>query len=121
VAVSFVFDTNIVLYHLTGKLADPLPVGQLFVSIITEIELLSYPAISPSEEASIVVLLSRIQVFNITDQIRDEAIRLRKAHKLKLPDSLIVATAIASGSILVSNDLKLANLSGIQCQSLKLR
>lgn len=39
-------DTNIVLYFLGGKLANPLPSGQYFVSVITEIELLSYPSLS---------------------------------------------------------------------------
>lgn len=31
-----VLDTNICLYYLGGRLVDPLPLGQYFVSIITE-------------------------------------------------------------------------------------
>lgn len=39
-------DTNVVLYFLGGRLVNPLPSGQYFISVITEIELLSYPSIS---------------------------------------------------------------------------
>lgn len=39
-------DTNVVLYFLGGRLMNPLPSGQYFVSVITEIELLSYPSLS---------------------------------------------------------------------------
>jgi predicted nucleic acid-binding protein len=118
--VSFVFDTNIVLYHLTGKLADPLPSGQLYVSVVTEIELLSYPLITPAEEDSVRQLLRRVQIVNITDSIKEQAIALRKAHRIKLPDALIAATAVGTASILISNDSSLSNLSGIPCQSLRL-
>lgn len=37
-------DTNVVLYFLGGRLTNPLPSGQYFVSVITEIELLSLNA-----------------------------------------------------------------------------
>lgn len=47
------FDTNIVLYFLGGRLADQLPSGQYFVSVITEIELLPYPSLNPDEEVEI--------------------------------------------------------------------
>ncbi len=42
----FLLDTNIVLYFLGGPLVNPLPSGQYFISVITEIELLSYPSLS---------------------------------------------------------------------------
>ncbi|MDJ1177469.1 hypothetical protein PJF56_01195 [Roseofilum sp. BLCC_M91] len=43
-------DTNVVLYYLGNRLRDPLPMGKYLVSVITEIELLSYPNLSESEE-----------------------------------------------------------------------
>jgi hypothetical protein len=36
-----VLDTNAILYLLGGKLAHPLPTGQYFISVISEMELLS--------------------------------------------------------------------------------
>ncbi len=47
-------DTNVVLYLLGGRLANPLPSGEYFVSVISEIELLSYPSLSLEEEIEIV-------------------------------------------------------------------
>ncbi|MEH2170206.1 MAG: hypothetical protein V7K41_26865, partial [Nostoc sp.] len=37
-------DTNVILYFLGGRLVNPLLLGQYFISVITEIELLSYPS-----------------------------------------------------------------------------
>ena len=41
-AVNRLFDTNTVLYLLAGRLAELLAAGEYFVSVITEMELLSY-------------------------------------------------------------------------------
>jgi len=46
-------DTNIILYLLGGRLAEPLPKGNSFVSVITEIELLSYPDLDRQTEQKI--------------------------------------------------------------------
>ena len=36
--MSIVLDTNAVLYFLAGRLAEPLPQADFYVSVITEIE-----------------------------------------------------------------------------------
>lgn len=47
-------DTNAVLYFLCGKLkANTLPAGNFIISFINELELLSYPNLSKSEENKI--------------------------------------------------------------------
>jgi len=51
--MSIVLDTNAVLYFLAGRLAEPLPQANFFVSVITEIELLSYPLLKMEDEAEI--------------------------------------------------------------------
>lgn len=45
-AVRWVLDTNVVIYLLENRLADPLPDGEYFASVITEMELLCHPALS---------------------------------------------------------------------------
>lgn len=42
----YLLDTNAIIYLVSGRLASPLPEGRFSVSIITEIELLSYAGIS---------------------------------------------------------------------------
>lgn len=48
-----VLDTNIVLYLLGGRLAQPLPAGAYAMSVITEMELLSFPGLLPAEEDAV--------------------------------------------------------------------
>lgn len=61
----FVSDTNVALYHLGNRLCQPLPYGAYFVSIITEMELLSYPGLSDAEAQKIHSFLSHLTVINI--------------------------------------------------------
>jgi predicted nucleic acid-binding protein len=48
------------------------------------------------------------------------AIQLRLQRKLKLPDAIIVATAISSGAILLTNDIKLTKINNLEVQSIPL-
>jgi hypothetical protein len=47
------------------RLVNPLPSGQYFVSVITEIELLSYPSLSSDEETQIRDFLTKITGFGL--------------------------------------------------------
>jgi predicted nucleic acid-binding protein len=113
-------DTNIVLYFLGGKLTNPLVSGKYFVSVITEIELLSYSGLSSDEENQIINFLSNIMVIVIDSNIKNLAIALRKQYKLKLPDAIIAATAQSLNATLFTNDARLSNLTEINCQSLEI-
>jgi len=114
-ALNFLLDTNILLYHMGARLLDRIPAGNQSISVMTEIELLSYPSIAPAEEQLISKLLANIQVVELSEPIKHEAIRVRKAHRLKLPDAIIVASALVIGATLVSNDVRLANVQGLFC------
>lgn len=120
-AVKFVLDTNAVIYLLGGKLASPLPLGQYGLSVISEIELLSYPSLTKPEEEVIHRLLSAVQRLPLGDLERDGAITLRRTSNLKLPDAVIAATAMVWGATLLSNDIKLSQVAGLAIQSLPLK
>jgi predicted nucleic acid-binding protein len=111
-------DTNIVLYYLGGRLTNPLPLGNYFISVITEIELLSYPSLSADEELQIRDFLTKITVVELDGNIKELAIAFRKNYRLRLADSIIAATAQSLNAILFTNDLRLANLTEITVQSL---
>ncbi|GAB4197439.1 MAG: hypothetical protein Fur006_46060 [Coleofasciculaceae cyanobacterium] len=113
-------DTNVVLYFLGGRLANPLPLGQYFVSVITEIELLSYPSLTPDEETQMRDFLTKITVVGIESNIKEVAITLRKQYRLRLPDAIIAATAQSLNATLFTNDVRLANLAGINAQSVQI-
>jgi predicted nucleic acid-binding protein len=113
-------DTNIVLYFLGGRLVNPLPSGQYFVSVITEIELLSYPSLSSDEETQIIEFLNKITVVGIDNNIKNLTIALRKQYKLRLPDAIIAATAQKLNAILFTNDVRLNNVTQINTQTVQI-
>ncbi len=115
-----VLDTNVVLYFLGGRLTNPLPSGQYFVSVITEIELLSYPSLSSDEEVQIRNFLAKITVVELERSIKDLAITFRKQYRLRLPDAIIAATAQVLNATLFTNDVRLGNLTEINTRSVQI-
>lgn len=89
-------DTNIALYLLEGdkRVADLLDGKRVFTSFITEVEILSYSKITKEEESKIKEFLSEITIVGWNDVVRDRAIKLKRNYKIKLPDAIIIATAI---------------------------
>lgn len=53
----YVLDTNVALYLLGGRLLNPLPSGEYYLSVISEMEMLSYPSLTKPEELKIRQLL----------------------------------------------------------------
>ncbi|MGD1702809.1 PIN domain-containing protein [Dapis sp. BLCC M229] len=90
------------------------------MSIITEIELLSYPSLTPVEEVQIRNFLAQITIVGIESQIKDLAIALRKSYRLKLPDAIVAATAQLLNAKLFTNDARLINLSEIKTESVQI-
>ncbi|MEM1280760.1 MAG: type II toxin-antitoxin system VapC family toxin [Cyanobacteria bacterium P01_H01_bin.152] len=117
----FVLDTNIVLYLLGDRLAEPLPAGAYAVSVITEMELLSYPSLTAKSKKQIRTLLTQLQIVELHAEVKEVAIRLRQQHGLKLPDAIIAATTSTLEAILLTNDMRLLKLSNLQTRFLKLK
>ncbi|MGD0125686.1 MAG: type II toxin-antitoxin system VapC family toxin [Terriglobia bacterium] len=116
-----VLDTNAILYFLGGKVAQPLAPGRYFVSVISEMELLSYTSLDDAALVEIHNFLSEVTMVELTAEIRELAIGLRRKHALKLPDAIIAATALSLEAQLVTNDTKLLRVPGLTCQSLELK
>jgi predicted nucleic acid-binding protein len=95
VVLKRVLDTNAVLYFLGGRLSNTLPDGDYFVSVITEMELLSYPSLDSAAETQIRWFLLEITVVPLSRPVIDLAIALRREHAMKLPDAVIAATLSA--------------------------
>jgi len=116
----YLLDTNAIIYLVSGRLVFPLPDGQYSVSIITEIELLSFSGISAEEEQKIRDLLLLLDRVHLTDAVRDETIRLRRKNRLKLPDAIIAASALIQGAVLLTNDQAFSSIDGLVYESLQL-
>lgn len=107
----YLLDTNAIIYALNDGLV--LPSGKYAISIITEIELLSYPKLSSTEKDKIQTLLRYFEIFNITREIKENTITIRRETGIKLPDSIIGATALVHNLILVSNDKQLSKIKAL--------
>jgi predicted nucleic acid-binding protein len=73
-------------------------------------ELLSYPVLNAVDEAAIRDFLSDVTIVDLNREIKASAVALRRAHRLKLPDAIIAATAQYVRAVLLTNDLKLLSL-----------
>mgnify|MGYP003420353896 CR=1 FL=1 len=102
---SFVADTNAILYLLNGNpcMKEYLKT-QLFVSIITEMELLGYSQLSDNDKNVLEKFLSCCSIENISIEIKCKTIELRKKYNIKLPDAIIASTAIVKNLPLLSAD-----------------
>jgi len=107
-AVKAVFDTNILVDYLKGVRAakeelDRYRVRQ--ISIITFIEVM-VGAKNAAEESAIRGFLATFEVLELSAEIAQEAISIRKELRLKIPDAIVYATARTQGCILVSRNSK---------------
>ena len=123
----FVLDTNAVIFLVTrgnaipSALLDELNNADLFVSVITEIELFANPALDPGEGEKLHALLSdSIQKIELTNAVKKETISLRRTTELKLPDCVVAASALALSAVLLTDDTDLLRLDwpGYKAKSL---
>jgi predicted nucleic acid-binding protein len=74
------------------------------VSVITKIEVLGFNA--PLEHYQLLSnFINDATVVNLTDEIVDLTINIRKKHRTKLPDAIIAATAMGHNLILITRNI----------------
>jgi len=110
--LKYLLDTNPIIisikYGLKLKKADYL------ISVITEMELLSFSRLDKTEEVAIKDLLLMFENKQLEENIKNTAISLRKKYNLKLPDAIVAATAKENSAILVTSDKKLHKIDEIE-------
>jgi len=99
-------DTNIILYLLSGEdtLVPLLEDKKLYISFITQLEILGFKGITTKEQNKIQQFLSECIVIDINPVIKNFAIDLRRRYNLKLPDSIVIATALYLNTPIISAD-----------------
>lgn len=116
-----VFDTNAVIYLQKGLLRQPLPPGDYFISAITELELLSFHGLDATQQVWLDAFLADIGIIELDARVKALTVQLRRAHRLRLPDAIIAASAVAYAATLLTNDQRLLALPSLRCQKLELR
>ena len=112
-AMKYLLDTNIIIYHLNGLLNDKTQISinsmltlDLQLSIITKIELLGFKFTSQKQKLSTQMFVDNVNWILLTIAIADQAILLRQEYKIKTPDAILAATAILGDYTLVSHNDK---------------
>lgn len=111
---NFLADTNALIYLLNGNqcMSNYLQ-KNLYVSVISEMELLSYSGITLDEEMQIKSFLNDCNEVTLTKEIKDKTIEIRKKYKTKLPDAIIAASAIVKNIPLITADKVFCQISDL--------
>lgn len=106
-------DTNVIIYYLQGELSAVNKIeklrqdGEIFaVSIITKIELLSYPLISSEETEKIHKLLKECYIVYLNEMVAERVVELRKKYKILLADTIIATSGLAINAPLLTRNIK---------------
>ena len=90
-------------------------------SAMTKLEALGYSGLTAADGKALRELLAQFDEVPILPAVIDEAIRLRRLHKLKTPDAIIAATALLQQAEIVTRDTadfkKVAGLSVLDTQN----
>jgi predicted nucleic acid-binding protein len=105
--VKALFDTNILIDYLNGAAQAREEFSRYddgAISIVTWMEVM----VGASDAAAEVTraFLERFDVIAIDSAVAEAAVRLRKAHRVKLPDAIVWASARTQGRLLVTRNTK---------------
>jgi predicted nucleic acid-binding protein len=84
------------------------------LSIITQIEILCWKTDKGTEE-QVKNFISDSIIYDIDADVLRECVNLRRRRKIKTPDAIIAATALANGfTIITNNEKDFANIKGLK-------
>ena len=116
----FILDTNAIIFLLKGNkiLLDTIKDADwVGISVISKIEFLAFPGLSESDSRLFEEFQERVDIINLVDGNQDllsNIIKIRKSYKIKLPDAIIISTAITNNSILITADKQLKRVAEVE-------
>ncbi len=117
----YLIDTNVISHYLSATLSnaglnlmDKAINSIPNLSIITKIELLCWDT-DENTSISVKEFIADCQVIDISNEIVAHCVVLRKGRKIKTPDAIIAATAIAYNYTLITgNEKDFLNIRGLK-------
>jgi predicted nucleic acid-binding protein len=104
-----VFDSNLLIYsnleeykYLRALLRSP----DVYVSAVSNVEVLGFHKITDVDKAYFEALFRRIPQIVITDEILDKAVELRQKKRMSAGDAIIAATAVIHNATLYTRNTK---------------
>ena len=121
--IKFLWDTNTAIYYLQQLfppdaekfMDDLLKDKQPVISAITEIELLCWKTANEKDLDVLHNFINDTLVIELEQSIKLKTAEIRKAHRIKLPDAIIAATALVYDLTLPSRNVSdFSNINGLK-------
>lgn len=116
----YLIDNNVISSFFSSELPDRAMdfISDLIdtspnISIITQIEALSWNAKNKIKENLIKEFIEECIIYAITPSVVLKCVELRRNKKIKTPDAIIAATAIANEMILITSDTDFKNINDL--------
>jgi len=122
----FLLDTNAIIALLKGNrevltsIEKALWIG---ISVVSYIEFLAFPGLSNEDKELFASFIKRVHVIDIgisNKQLLDAVINYRIKYGIKLPDSIVVSTAITNEAKLITADKQMHSIPDIEIVSFNL-
>jgi hypothetical protein len=110
-------DSNVIIYAAQpahGALREFVAQHAPAVSAVSYVEVLGYHGLTEQERREFEAFFAVAQVLPLSQDVLDQAVKLRQLRKMTLGDSLIAGTALAHGLALVTcNDADFKWIAGL--------
>jgi predicted nucleic acid-binding protein len=105
--VKALFDTNILIDYLNGVAEAKVELARYREKAISLITWMEVMIGTTAETASVTrSFLASFELCPITEDIAEQAVHIRKTRRIKLPDAIVGATALAQGCLFVTRNVK---------------
>lgn len=109
----YLIDTNIIIYYFNDNIPESAnsKVTEIFknhfnISVISKMEFLGFRKHTESSFSAAQNFLDHADIINLDDNIINLVIEIRRKNKVRLPDSIIAATALNKEQVLVTRNVK---------------
>lgn len=112
--INYLWDTNTIIYFLqrqftptAEKFIDNIvSTNQPAISAITEIELLCWKTATENDLLILRNFIKDSYVYELSQEIKNQTVEVRKYYNIKLPDAIIAATAIVNELTIITRNAK---------------
>jgi len=117
---NYLLDTNAIIALLKGhpKILNTIQSSDwIGISIISQLEFLSYPHLSKLDIDLFIEFANRIHIVDLKSSqtdLMEGILQIRKENTLKLPDAIIAATAIKNDAALITADNDFKKINGLE-------
>lgn len=117
----YLIDNNVISHYLSGRFStatleflDPILDDIPNISVITEIEALSWVNEDKEKEAIMRSFIIESNIISLSRDVVTKCIEIRRSRKIRTPDAIIAATAIVYEFTLITSDNGFKGISGLE-------